>query len=107
MVEFASTEHEKSGQFEPVDGPCRRQTLGKGVRFSPPRIESSRPAQAKESDSVVEFEPSGQADAAVLEVTDGSVLYSVIVVPESGRAILVSGKVQQLPNDRQDLDAQS
>jgi hypothetical protein len=80
--------------------------LGKGVRFSPPRIESARPVQAEEADSVVQFEPSGQADAAVLEVTDGNVCYSVIVVPESGRAILVWGKVQELPNDRQDLDAQ-
>jgi Tfp pilus assembly protein FimT len=76
--------------------------LTDGVRFGRVEIE---PAEGRTDDSSVVFRPTGEADAAVIEVTDGRWTYTLLVLPTSGRARLIEGTVRGIPNDRVDLDA--
>ncbi len=90
---------EGQGRFVPVATPSKPVALGKSVKFGRLRIESDQ-----QDEPMVVFSPSGQAQAAVLEVTDGRQTYSVIVVPSTARAKLAQGRVEEPPDDRQDLD---
>ena len=83
----------------------RIERLGDGVRFGKlrieprPRLHGNKPRR----DSIT-FDPSGQADAAVVEITDGRRTYSILVAPHTARVKVVDGVVGELPNDRRDLD---
>jgi prepilin-type N-terminal cleavage/methylation domain-containing protein len=76
--------------------------LTNGVRFGRVQIE---PAEGRTADSSVMFRPTGEADAAVIEVTDGRWTYTLLILPTSGRARLMEGVSRGIPNDRVDLDA--
>lgn len=80
----------------------RPVVLTGGVRFGRVRIE---PAGGRTQDGWVTFRPDGQTDATIVEITDGRKTYSLLLVPNTGRAKLADGTVQSLPNDRVDLDA--
>ncbi len=81
------------------------QGLAEGLRFGQVRIEPREGYdQPPERIDYITFEPSGQADAAVLEITNGEQTYSVLIVPYTGYAKLIEGTTSELPNDRLDLD---
>ena len=83
----------------------RTQGLGKGLRFGRVRIEPREgQEQPRQKIDYITFEPSGQADAAVLEITNGEQTYSVLIAPYTGYAKLIEGTTDALPNDRLDLD---
>ena len=84
----------------------KTQSLSKGISFARLRIQPRRnPNQPAEQVDYVTFDPTGQADAAVLEITDGKNTYSLLIVPYTGYAKLIKGTTDALPNDRIDLDA--
>jgi type II secretory pathway pseudopilin PulG len=80
----------------------RPVVLEGGVRLGRVQID---PADGRAENSWITFRPSGQADAALVEITDGRWVYTLLVVPGSGRATLTEGTVRAIPNDRVDLDA--
>lgn len=80
----------------------RPVVLGSGVRFS--RVEI-QPADGHTENQWITFHPTGQADSALVEITDGQKTYTLLVAPASGRATLTDGTVRAIPNDRVDLDA--
>ena len=92
-------------KFVPIPGYAGKQMLVRDVRFGSLRVDSD---QAEPSDSpgmiVIRFQPNGSADASVIEITNGQRVYSVVVCPSTGRARLLEGKVEELPNDKEDLD---
>ena len=96
----------RPNEFRPLrSGLGRTERLGESLRFGKLWIEPRRrrgPAQRRRD--WITFDPTGQADAAVLEITDGRRSYSIVVAPHTGRARLAEGKVRELPNDRRDLD---
>lgn len=101
---------EQAGRFVPLPGGLGRPvSLGKGVRFERWTI-SPRPDAAGEEamepsgpQSFVTFTPAGQADAAVVPLTDGRRTFSLLVSP-GGQTRLVAQAVDELPSDRIDLD---
>ena len=86
----------------------KTERLGEGLRFGRIRIEPQKGrgerGEKAEQANYISFEPSGQADAAVLEITDGEGTCSVLVMPHTGYARLIEGVSDELPNDRLDLD---
>lgn len=80
--------------------------LAKPIRFEQIRIEPRNRAgdRAPRRGQYIQFDPGGQADAAVLIVTDGRQAYSLLVAPHTGRVWMEDGRAGQIPNDRQDLD---
>ena len=87
-------------------GPGKGEQLGEGVRFGLVRSESPfRRDGAIRKDRGITFHPSGQSDAAVVQITDGRGTYSLLVFPSRGQSKLVEKAVTKLPNDRLDLDA--
>lgn len=89
--------------FVPIGlGWGRPVVLSGGVRFS--RVEID-PADGRTQDSWITFRPTGQADAALVELSAGRWSYTLLIVPASARAKLIEGTVRAIPNDRVDLDA--
>ena len=80
----------------------RPVVLSGNVRFGRVDIQ---PADGRTENSWITFRPTGQADAALVEITDGRWTYTLLVVPTSARATLTEGTVRAIPNDRVDLDA--
>lgn len=88
------------------------QPLGEGVRFGKIRIDrqgwsagaGGGEAGRDDQPNGITFDPTGRADAAVVALTDGRRTISMLVSPSTGRARLVEGEVDELPNDRIDLD---
>ena len=98
-------EHDPN-EFIPLDANLAKpQRLDEGFSFGRIRIvpRLGRPQQDLRAD-YIDFQPTGQADAAVVEITDGNIIYSVLVAPYTAYAKLVEGLVSDLPNDRLDLD---
>lgn len=93
-------------EFIPIDAAlAKAEQLGEGMKFSKVWIEPRQGrAEKNEQADCITFEPTGQADAAVVEITDGKRTYSVLVMPHTGHAKLVEGSAAKLPNDRLDLD---
>ena len=100
-------ECEKSpDEFVPLpDGIGRAETLNRNVRFAEVRIEPRTGRLGPEKpENCITFEPDGQADVAVITITDGRRSYSLTVMPYTGRAKLVKGTVETFLVDRVDLD---
>ena len=92
-------------EFVPLEASLARpQRLPDGLRFGSLRIEPGPGMTEHGTGHYIDFDPTGRADAAVIEITDGPGVYSVLVMSCTGRAKLVEGLVQELPNDRLDLD---
>ena len=106
-LEYQSDPQGKPFEFTSMTGgPIKSTRLGKGVEFTLVRIDSSRRTQFEGEDSgdVITFEPTGGADAAVVQISDGRRTHSLLIEQGSGRAKLVGRAVDQPPNDRGDLD---
>ncbi len=84
----------RSGVTRPTDLPAR-------VRFAQVLIEGSEGSEGR----VVTFQPTGEADSSVIQLTDGHRTWSLLIEPNTGRSKLVNRVVGQTPNLREDLDA--
>jgi Tfp pilus assembly protein FimT len=98
----------ENGEYEPLaDGPGRPEALGEGLGFAQVLIDPCA-APLDEVDQgglIVRFQPSGQADAAVVQVRDEQETYSVTVQPATARVRVVAAEVTDMPLGRVDLDA--
>jgi len=94
-------------EFVPLaTGLGRAQRLAEGLRFARVWIEPRQGHdQPPDQLDYITFEPNGQTDAAVMEITNGQQTYSVLIAPHTGYAKLIEGTSDVLPNDRLDLDA--
>ena len=98
-------QHNPSEFVQLVTGLGKVQGLAKGVRFGRVRIEPRQGYEKPpENINYITFEPNGQADTAVLEITNDKQTYSVFIVPYTGYAKLIEGTIDAMPNDRLDLD---
>ena len=84
----------RSGVAKPADLPSQ-------VRYAQVLIEGSDESGAR----VVTFQPTGDADPTVIQLTDGRRTWSLLIEPNTGRSKLVNHAVGQTPNMREDLDA--
>ena len=106
VVEQEADPHGQPGQFTPVQADLTRpRSLGPGVKFGRLRIESRDAEPASAMPQAVTFEPTGQANAAVIEITDDTRTWSVRIAPHTGRADLREGADVPEPFARVDLDA--
>ena len=103
---FQSDPQHRPNEFLPM-----RTGIGKGERLTEPLrfekvwiVERARPVLTTSRTDCITFDAMGQADPAVVAITDGRCTYSMLVAPSSGKTRLVEGPVDELPNDRQDLD---
>jgi len=105
LVRQKDPEHDPN-EFVPLGANLgKTERLGERLRFGRVWIEPRQGRSEKdEQANCINFEPSGQADAAVVEITDGQRTYSVLVMPHTGYARLEEGICKELPNDRRDLD---
>ena len=98
--------HRRPNEFGALRmGIGRPEDLGGGIRFGRIRVEPrSRRSGVTQQRDCITFDPMGRADAAVVEITDGRRVVSILVPPHTARARLVHGPFHKLPNDRRDLD---
>jgi len=82
----------------------KAEGLGTGIEFGRVRIRGLDPNADRKPTNAILFRPTGRADAAVVEITDGRRTWSLLVAPHTGRVELVRGTVPELPDDRVDLD---
>ena len=86
-------------------GVIRAGRLPEGVRFGDIRIDSGEGTTTADWDEqFIAFTPTGGADAAIIQIASEKTVYSLLISSTTGRATLVRGAADQLPNDRQDLD---
>jgi type II secretion system protein H len=80
--------------------------LGRGVKFGEVEIQPSTADEAPSDDgeSQVNFDPLGQADAAVIQLVNDRHMWTLYVAPSTGRLTLTEGDQAPPPQDRQDLD---
>jgi len=98
-------EADKAGQFKSMrTGIGKAEYLGAGVEFSKVWIKRRADERVQETVSEITFQPTGGADAAVVEITNGKGVYSMLVAAGTARAELVKGVVNEMPDDRIDLD---
>jgi hypothetical protein len=53
----------------------------------------------------ITFEPTGECDAALIELSDGRATFTIVVTPNTGLVHLNKGPAREIPSDREDLDA--
>lgn len=86
-------------------GVIRSGRLPKNVRFNDIRIDAGEgTTTAAWDEPFITFTPIGGADAAIIQIGNDKTVYSILISSTTGRAKLVRGAENQLPNDRQDLD---
>ena len=107
-LEYQPDPEHQPGDFQPVPQKLgRTEQLDSKLQFGDFRIAArDQEADFFEQQDYVTFSPTGQADAAVIQLTNSRRTYSVLVAPASGRINLAEGAVTELPNDRLDLDAE-
>jgi general secretion pathway protein H len=71
---------------------AKKSTLAGNAKFGAVRVEGRRDAES--GIVYVHFFPGGQAQRAYVPVVDGNNVYTVVVEPFSGRARVVTGKVE-------------
>ena len=102
-LQYQKDPEHRPGLFVPIrSGVGKAGALQDGIRFA--RIWIEPAGRRERTADCVTFETSGEADAAIVEITDGKRTMSVVLVPSSGRALLVDGIADERPNDRRDLD---
>lgn len=79
------------GAFE--DKLAQRRTLPGSTAFGPIRVEG-RSQAIEEGVAYVHFFPGGQAQRAFIPVVDGDLVFTVVLEPFTGRARVVTGKVE-------------
>lgn len=105
-AENRGTDRARSGFERLGTSVGRARTLGAGTKFGAVRVEPRADAGAPGEPGrvTIVFEPTGEADAAAIVLTDGSRHWTLRVAPSSGRAELVEGEASQTVDDRKDLD---
>jgi len=106
-AEFQATELDAEAAFLTLnDAALPATSLPAGVRFGDLQL----PPGAADAPGVppggaaLTFFADGTADAAVVPLTDGRTVWSVVVAPHTGRARLLKGVVEAVPGGREDLD---
>lgn len=77
-----------------TDRLLRKRALPGRTEIREVRVEGRR-EPITEGKAYVHFFPGGQAERAFVEVADGTTLYTVVVEPFTGRARVVTGKVEE------------
>lgn len=105
---------EAPGEYEVMtEEGMRPVTLPAGVEFGAVRIEASGAAGAMSGSGaeagmtplhVVTFRPTGEADAAAVELKAGERVWTLRVAPATGRCELSEGPAGEMLTDRMDLD---
>ncbi len=96
------------GQWQAVPSAVHRGgSLRPGVSFS--RVEVHDDVGATDQPETtqgegVTFRPSGEAQAAVIEITDGTAYWSLAIAASTGRRQLAAGRATGRLEDRTDLD---
>jgi len=106
-AEFQAVELDAEAAFETLkDVALPATTLPGGIRFGDLRLapEAGGAPGVPDRGAAVRFFADGSADAALVPLTDGRAVWSVVVAPNTGRARLVEGTVDQVPGGREDLD---
>ena len=96
----------RPGEFSALrSGVGRAERLPEGLRFSRVWIEPrNRSDETSSQRDWIVFDPLGRADAAIVQITDGTHTYSMLVSPSSAKVRLADGEIGELPNDRWDMD---
>jgi hypothetical protein len=81
----------------------RWHALAGGVSFGQVLIRGRWEGQGASGERVT-FDPSGEADEATIELTDGRRSWSIRVASSTGRAEIMQGRASQALIERQDLD---
>ncbi len=104
---FQKDPQRNPSEFVPLQtGLGKVQGLGKGLHFGRVWIEPRKGHnEPPENINYITFEPNGQADAAVLEISNDKQTYTIMIAPYTGYAKLIEGTTDAMPNDRLDLDA--
>lgn len=98
--------HNDPGKYRQISsGLARPEKLTESLRLSKIRVINRISRGQETSESFITFEPTGLSDGAIIEITDGRRKFTLLVEPHTGRAKLVDGEVDELPNGRKDLDA--
>ncbi len=104
VLEYEEDPEHHMGKYIPMQNSFgRHRTLEQPVQFGRVWIEPVREDRS-EADTV-RFDPLGSADPAVIEITDGKRVYSLVLNHSTGRAELIEGRVDELPVGKVDLDA--
>ena len=105
-LEYEKDPQRRPGEFVPLPHSLgKAQTLESPIRFERVRIEPTWKHLADEKIVAIRFDLSGQTDAAIVEITDGEEVFSLLLNPCTGRVELIKGKVENPAADRVDLDA--
>jgi general secretion pathway protein H len=88
-------------RFEPIPG-GRVDRLERYVHFGTLTI--ARRGDGRDDADILTFDPTGECDGAVIEITDGRAVYTLTVSPHSGLVQLHRGPAGDIPSDREDLD---
>ncbi len=106
-AEYQAVELDAESAFAVLnDAALPATTLPEGLRFGDLQL----PPEAAEAPGVpaggaaVRFYADGSADPAVVPLTDGRAVWTVVLAPSTGRARLVQGVVERPPTGREDLD---
>lgn len=92
--------------FEPMQiGPIKPTKLPDNVKLKSLNVDIGDRALPGRHNRAIVFTPSGTADAAIIQLTDGKRTWSLVISSLNGRARLVDGEVNELPIEREDLDA--
>ncbi len=101
-LEIASIDPDKQEAYTVLRGGAGKATnLPLRVRFAEVLIEGADGGEGH----VITFQPTGEADAAVIQLTDDRRTWSILIEPNTGRAKRVNRAVNQTLNMREDLDA--
>ena len=104
VLEYQPDPERRPGEYEVLQGGLVKfAALPERVRLE--RVKIQRADRRRGPEKCIIFQPTGESDAAVVGITDGRRTYSLLVFPSTGRARLVEGRVEQMPSDREDLDA--
>ena len=84
----------------------RTRKLPEGVKFGTFRVQPRAEGKSDPDAAApfIGFEPTGEADTAVIGLTDGRSHWTLRIAPSTGRAELTEGRVEQPIDDRKDLD---
>lgn len=107
IAEFQELDLEGDTPFATLKDPALPTTvLSQGLRFGDLQMapEAQDAPGVPSGGAAIRFFADGSADAAVVALTDGQAVWSVVVTPNTGRARLIRGAVDQVPGGREDLD---
>jgi prepilin-type N-terminal cleavage/methylation domain-containing protein len=102
-LDYLVDDGEHAGEYVPLPlDEVKAERLGKGLAFG--KIDVEPGGYRQDVGTTITFDPDGQADGAVVEVTNGRGSYWVVITPNTGRAEVSEQAVDGVPSDREDLD---